>query len=154
MNKDALSASWVLVVGTIFIAYWYYSKKGGVSPASKVAPAGGAHNLPGKGPLLTQLEALADQFGLKVTSTTGGQHNVGSPHFLGRAIDVSVRGVTQGVINAFKRAATAAGFLVRDERTRPAGQEVWGGPHLHLEAPIQRSDVPMDPEFQLAKDTS
>lgn len=151
MNKDALSASWVLVVGSVFIAYWYYSKKGG-GPAASSTPTVAGGSAP-SGSVLSKLENLASQFGLKVTSTTGGQHNTGSLHYIGRAIDVSVRGVTQGVIDAFKKAADAAGFVVRDERTRPSGQAVWGGPHLHLEAPIVRSDVPLDPEAQLSNQT-
>jgi hypothetical protein len=29
----------------------------------------------------------------------------------------------------------AKGYKVRDERTRPAGQKEWSGPHLHVSAP-------------------
>jgi hypothetical protein len=38
-------------------------------------------------------------------------------------------------IQEFIDAAQRAGISVRDERTRPAGQRVWDGPHLHLSVP-------------------
>ncbi|QSQ25180.1 peptidoglycan-binding protein [Pyxidicoccus parkwayensis] len=76
---------------------------------------------------------LAEQHGLTVTSTTGGQHNTRSRHYQGRAIDVRSRGVSPERLNAFMADARAHGYTVRDERTRPAGQAVWGGPHIHIE---------------------
>ena len=27
------------------------------------------------------------------------------------------------------------GYVVLDERVRPLGQRVWGGPHIHINAP-------------------
>ncbi len=76
---------------------------------------------------------LAEQHGLTVTSTTGGTHNTRSRHYQGRAIDVRTRGVSQERLDAFMADARAHGYTVRDERTRPAGQRVWGGPHVHIE---------------------
>ncbi|MBJ6759140.1 peptidoglycan-binding protein [Myxococcaceae bacterium JPH2] len=76
---------------------------------------------------------LAEQHGLTVTSTTGGRHNTHSKHYQGRAIDVRSRGVSQARLDAFMADARAQGYTVRDERTRPAGQQVWGGPHIHIE---------------------
>ncbi|MFP2924237.1 peptidoglycan-binding domain-containing protein [Pyxidicoccus sp. 3LG] len=76
---------------------------------------------------------LAEQHGLIVTSTTGGRHNTRSKHYQGRAIDVRTRGVSQERLDAFMADARARGYTVRDERTRPAGQRVWGGPHVHIE---------------------
>ncbi|MCP3098427.1 peptidoglycan-binding protein [Myxococcus sp. K15C18031901] len=76
---------------------------------------------------------LAEQHGLTVTSTTGGRHNTRSRHYQGRAIDVRSRGVSQERLDAFMADARARGYTVRDERTRPAGQRVWGGPHIHIE---------------------
>lgn len=76
---------------------------------------------------------LAREHGLTVTSTTGGKHNTRSKHYQGRAIDVRTRDVSKARLDAFMDAARAAGYTVRDERTRPAGQKVWGGPHLHIE---------------------
>jgi peptidoglycan hydrolase-like protein with peptidoglycan-binding domain len=76
---------------------------------------------------------LAEQHGLTVTSTTGGRHNTRSKHYQGRAIDVRSRGVSQAQLDAFMADARAHGYTVRDERTRPAGQAVWGGPHIHIE---------------------
>ena len=60
---------------------------------------------------------------------TGG-HNQGSKHYTGQAIDVDYNGVN---VAELSRVASARGFKVRDERTRPKDQKVWGGPHLHIE---------------------
>ncbi|NTX11917.1 peptidoglycan-binding protein [Myxococcus sp. CA051A] len=76
---------------------------------------------------------LAERHGLTVTSTTGGRHNPGSMHYQGRAIDVRTRGVPAARLEAFMADARAQGYTVRDERTRPRGQAVWGGPHLHIQ---------------------
>lgn len=76
---------------------------------------------------------LAEQHGLTVTSTNRGRHNPGSKHYQGRAIDVRTRGVSPERLEAFMAAARAQGYTVRDERTRPRGQAVWSGPHLHIE---------------------
>ena len=66
-------------------------------------------------------------------------HNPGSAHYQGRAIDVRTRGMTNEQVEALIRDARQAGYRVRDERTRPAGQRVWGGPHVHMEAPRPRN---------------
>lgn len=83
---------------------------------------------------LDRLREFVKEWDFLVTSTTGGRHNRGSLHYAGRAADVSVHGKSDQEIRAFMEAARSAGFGVRDERTRPVGQKVWGGPHLHLEA--------------------
>ena len=70
--------------------------------------------------------------GFEITSTTGGRHNKGSLHPFGRAVDVRTRGKSNEEIEAFMAMAESAGFNVRDERTRPKGQKVWSGPHVHL----------------------
>jgi GGDEF domain-containing protein len=79
------------------------------------------------------MKDLAKGSGFTITSTTGGKHNTGSLHYSGRAIDVRTRDKTPDQIDAFKRQMEGEGFRVRDERTRPQGQKVWGGPHLHVE---------------------
>ncbi|WP_199243315.1 peptidoglycan-binding protein [Vitiosangium sp. GDMCC 1.1324] len=76
---------------------------------------------------------LAEQHGLTVTSTMGGKHNPGSKHYQGRAIDVRTRGVSPERIDAFIADARSHGYNVRDERSRPRGQAVWSGPHLHID---------------------
>ena len=63
---------------------------------------------------------------------TGG-HNPGSLHGEGYAVDVRVRDREPKDVDDFISKAQASGFVVRDERTRPAGQSVWDGPHVHLE---------------------
>lgn len=79
------------------------------------------------------LKRFAESQGFYVTSTTGGQHNVGSKHYLGRAIDVRTWNKTNSQITAFMALARAQGIRVLDERTRPPGQKVWSGAHLHLD---------------------
>jgi hypothetical protein len=85
------------------------------------------------GNTLNNLTGFAGQQGFDVTSTTGGQHNTGSKHYQGKAIDVRTRDKSPEEIAAFMAKAQQQGFRVLDERQRPAGQAVWGGPHLHLE---------------------
>jgi len=137
---DSKSASLIMVAGAAGLAYWWFHLTRG--DLSSTMPTGGPQTgnsgLPeNKVSLepLQRLEEFAAQYGLKVTSTTGGEHNAGSAHYTGRAIDVSSRGFTQDMVDKLKALAQAWGFTLRDERTRPAGQPVWGGPHLHLEVP-------------------
>lgn len=66
-------------------------------------------------------------------------HNVGSAHYQGRAIDVRTLGMTNQQVEDLIRDARAAGYKVRDERIRPQGQKVWGGAHVHIEAPRPKS---------------
>lgn len=73
--------------------------------------------------------------GWKVTSEMGGGHNAHSRHYQGKAIDVSVRNRTQFDIDILLTIFDGQGLIVRDERKRPRGQKVWGGPHLHLAVP-------------------
>jgi len=77
-------------------------------------------------------------FGGMVGSTDGGKHNVGSLHYDGRALDIPMgaSASADAIANADRMVADLRnrGFTVRDERTRPEGQAVWGGPHLHVEA--------------------
>jgi type VI secretion system secreted protein VgrG len=86
-------------------------------------------------PPYIELRQFAESQGFTVTSTTGGDHNPGSAHYEGNAIDVRTNDKTDAQVTAFIAAAQARGYTVRDERTQPAGQAVWSGPHLHLQAP-------------------
>lgn len=114
---------------------------GGGAPGGAPATAGtgGAPPLPPvagigpENPALASAAGFAGGQGYHVTSTTGGEHNPGSLHYQGRALDVSVRGKDPGEVKRFMAQAQAQGYVVRDERARPKGQAVWGGPHLHLE---------------------
>ena len=83
------------------------------------------------------LLSLAKDQGLRVTSgfSKGTGHNTGSKHYQGSAtnpgaIDVDHRGVD---LANLQKAAATHNMRVVDERTRPAGQAVWGGPHYHIE---------------------
>lgn len=80
-----------------------------------------------------ELAAFARAHGFTVTSTNGGRHNTGSAHYRGIAADVRTRDHTAAQVEQFMREARAAGYMVLDERRRPAGQRVWGGPHVHLQ---------------------
>jgi hypothetical protein len=86
-----------------------------------------------------------------VTDTTGSNHNKGSLHYTGHAIDMSVKQNPSKTKEQFDRfvanARLVSGIRVRDERTHPPGQEVWTGPHVHLDdrpndraSPSPRSD--------------
>jgi hypothetical protein len=137
---DSKSSSFVMVAGAVGLAVWWWKlTRGDLSPQN--APGGaqaGSSGLPEKKvalPPLEKLEDFARQYGLKITSEMGGQHNKGSLHYQGGAIDVSSRGFTQDMVDKLKALAAAWGITLRDERTRPAGQAVYGGPHIHLEIP-------------------
>jgi Putative peptidoglycan binding domain len=76
---------------------------------------------------------LAQQYGLEVTSTTGGKHS-GWAHKIGYAADIRTRGVPTATLDAFMQAAKNAGYAVIDERFKAASAS-WSGPHLHVQAP-------------------
>jgi hypothetical protein len=82
---------------------------------------------------LPSLVDFAKGKGFTVTSTTGGRHNAGSAHYAGRAADIRTRDKSPEDIERLMSEAQGMGLRVRDERARPRGQRVWGGPHLHLE---------------------
>jgi len=85
---------------------------------------------------LHQLLVFAEAHKLHITSTLGGMHNVGSLHYIGRAIDVRSLGLSDSEVEELKRVVTEKGWRLRDERTHPVHQRVWNGPHLHIEVPI------------------
>jgi RHS repeat-associated protein len=82
-----------------------------------------------------ELQIFSKEEGFTVTSTTGGAHNIGSAHYLGKAVDVRTWDHTAAQVDSFMGAARNEGYLVGDERVRPTGQKVWSGPHLHLQLP-------------------
>lgn len=82
---------------------------------------------------VNKMVAVAKIYGFTVTSTTGGQHNSGSLHAKGLAIDVRTHDKTPDQVNNFIKEVERQGYRVRDERVRPAAQKVWSGPHLHIE---------------------
>lgn len=83
-------------------------------------------------PFYDAVRDAVSPLGGRITSTNGGRHNVGSEHYSGRAVDVGMGRETPEQQESIKSALEAAGYRVRDERSRPAGQAVWSGPHLHV----------------------
>lgn len=81
------------------------------------------------------------QQGAVVTSTTGGRHNPGSAHPKAERLTCGRRSCAGGGRSPAS-SSPSSNFLVRDERQRPAGQEVWSGEHLHIEtgdlAPLRK----------------
>lgn len=97
--------------------------------------------LPSSNNYVEAMSKIAKDNGFTITSTTGGEHNVDSPHYKGNAIDIRVRDKKDSDIDAIKSTYEKAGYIVRDERKKPTGQKVWGGPHLHIETtPIINSE--------------
>lgn len=86
----------------------------------------------GGNPFYDGVRAAVSPLGGRITSTNGGRHNVGSEHYSGRAVDVGMGRETPEQQASIKARLEASGYRVRDERTRPAGQAVWSGPHLHV----------------------
>lgn len=140
--NDKLSASWVLVVGTVFIAYYYWRIKPGVKGPGITATVDDAASKQAigaspKGSILEQILAIGKQFGLKTPTlgqTTGGKHVAGSLHYQGRAADFSISGISDDVLAAFTAAERAAGFQVHEEY---AGSTPYStGHHLHVSKPF------------------
>lgn len=89
---------------------------------------------------------FAKEQGVRVTSGfSRGGHNKGSMHYQGSeddpgAIDVDHRTIKD--VDKFIAEAQARGYNVRDERVKPKGQAVWGGPHIHLSKGGKKSPAP------------
>lgn len=94
---------------------------------------------------LHYLLRFAAQHSLRVTSgehlTADGTahyphdgHNTHSLHYVGRAIDVSVHGLSDAEVEHVITLSMQAGLCVYDEREPPA-HGVWTGSHLHLSIP-------------------
>jgi 2'-5' RNA ligase len=105
---------------------------------------------------LQRLTTFAEDRGLTITSTTGGTHNPGSKHPDGKAIDFRTKDQTPAYVDEVFRQAESLGYRVRDERQRPPGQKVWGGPHGHLEytPEVEQFDKFSDPGEWLTKQES
>lgn len=108
-----------------------YGGGAAATPTQATTAAAAAVNTAGK-TLQGMMEFIQSQ-GFRVGSTTGGLHNKGSYHPLGKAADVHLDNHTTEQINALIEAGRSAGYTVFDERTRPKGQAVWGGPHIHFQ---------------------
>ncbi len=99
-------------------------------------PGYGAANMGDPSRFYADVGALVSPFGGSVGSTSGGQHNPGSQHYSGNAVDIPLgdhRNIPREQQDAMKAQLESQGYRVRDERTRPPGQSVWSGPHLHVE---------------------
>jgi hypothetical protein len=75
---------------------------------------------------------FCERHDLYVTSGREGLHNPGSDHYIGHAVDFRTRTMTEKRFQFIVAEAAKEGLHVRDERKRPKGQAVWGGPHGHL----------------------
>jgi hypothetical protein len=82
-----------------------------------------------------RLLAYAKRNGLVVTAGTNGKHNPGSKHPQGKAIDFRTKEMSEEVWGHLERDAEQHGLILRDERIRPPGQQVWSAPHGHCEVP-------------------
>jgi len=88
-------------------------------------------------PVVNKLEEL----GIKTGSINTGTHNVGSKHYTGKAVDLpaSTNGGADGLraiynfLNSPEGKAYFPNIRVHDEISKPAGQRVWSGSHLHIE---------------------
>lgn len=90
-------------------------------------------------PVIDQLSNM----GIKPSSINTGQHNKFSKHYSGSATDLGLNtsfGGDKNKMNKFYEFLNSPegrkqfpGIKVRDERSKPNGQEVWTGPHIHLE---------------------
>lgn len=107
-------------------------------------PTGGAQTPIFGDALVSSVKDLVSPFGGRITSTTGGQHNPGSAHYAGGAVDVGMgRESPQVQAQILAALQNNPNLMVRDERVRPQGQAVWGGPHLHVEPKTGGGNSPM-----------
>ena len=108
-----------------------------------IKPTLGNSPLHGNAPITEFLQHLRSDFGLNPSSVMSGKHNIGSKHYHGKALDLGLNtsfGGDKRKMEDFKNYflnRQAQGFYtnikLRDETTRPKGQKVWGGSHLHFE---------------------
>ena len=132
--RDAIAPRMEYDIQNIDGQLYYVPKDPQVAPMQQDAPiAGPAFPVQGKD-LYASIGDVIKPFGGRVTSTNGGKHNPGSLHYSGRAVDVGMAQESPERQQQIIGALEAAGYKVRDERQRPAGQAVWGGPHVHVEA--------------------
>lgn len=83
--------------------------------------------------------ALERGFVVTGDKTNPTEHNEGSLHPKGLAIDIRTRDHTPEDVEEFMLEAKAAGLRVLDERCRPKKQKKWKGSHVHLEISKKRS---------------
>src|SRR2546423_1458427 len=85
-------------------------------------------------PELQRLINLIKKRGFEITDVdTPGVHNKGSAHDLGKAVDFRTKTKTASQVEEMFDYLTSRGYVVLDERSRPAHQKKWGGPHGHAQ---------------------
>ena len=112
----------------------------------------------GKTSSLSDLTKRITDLGFEIASTTGGRHNPGSLHPLGRAADIRIAGKTPQQIGTLMSILKTAGYDVIDERHRLPNEKVWGGPHIHVQfggkggpATLQDAQDPLDAAMSAIK---
>lgn len=79
---------------------------------------------------------IVTKMGWIVTATNTGKHNGGSRHYVGKAVDLSVRNRTEFHIAVLVEVLKNQGYVLIDERKKPRRRGVvWTGPHLHIAIP-------------------
>ena len=148
---DTRLASLGLLLGAGMLAYSYYKARQGVGPLAAPPAGGGAGSTGGSSGALSssggggtlspleELTAWAGSLGLTITSgqrTAAQEAALGGPptslHVLGRAIDVSVAGLSGPQIQSILDSAHAQGFnaFFEGQGNTPYGYST--GNHLHV----------------------
>jgi hypothetical protein len=105
----------------------YMADEGARRIAAAVA---GAANSPELQRLINTIRAR----GFKITDVdTPGVHNRGSAHDKGRAVDFRTRDKSEADVRQMFDYLASLGYVVLDERRRPAGQAKWSGGHGHAQ---------------------
>lgn len=146
---DRQTAAILIGVAVVWFLLWYRKRNEeershlfgvgepgtSATQGEKAAPGGVQRAAGSTGRILDDLLSFAKAHDLRVTSTTGGRHVPGSLHYLGRAVDVGGRGLTDKMVDDIRQFAAAVGIHVLDERKKMPWKE-WSGPHLHLSVPL------------------
>lgn len=120
---------------------WVFSDDG-MEPADYDRDTNDSYFAGNQMPISQTLQTL-QSMGLEPSSTIEGEHNPGSAHYQGKAIDLGLNTTFGGdkakmdefynFLNSAEGKKLFPNVKVRDERSRPLNQKVWSGSHIHLE---------------------